>query len=63
MKYKKPAVEKIIAFSSANEESIEKFKTQFEKKGKGTLQIDVEVKDINNMLTCQGSFTWFIQAL
>jgi acyl-coenzyme A thioesterase PaaI-like protein len=63
MKYKKPAVEKIIAFSSANEESIEKFKTQFEKKGRGTLQIDVEVKDINNMLTCQGSFTWFIQAL
>jgi len=35
MKYKKPAVEKIIAFSSANEESVEKFKTQFEKKVEG----------------------------
>jgi hypothetical protein len=63
IKYKKPAVEKIIAFSSANEEAVEKFKTQFEKKGRGLLQIDVEVKDINDVLTCQAGFTWFVQAL
>ena len=63
IKYKKPAVEKIIAFSSANEEAVEKFKTQFEKKGRGSLQIDVEVKDINDVLTCQAGFTWFVQAL
>lgn len=63
IKYKKPAVEKIIAFSSTNEEAVEKFKMQFEKKGRGSLQIDVEVKDINDVLTCQASFTWFIQAL
>ncbi len=63
IKYKKPAQEKIIAFSSADEKSVEKFKVQFEKKGRGSLQIEVKIKDINDILTCQGTFTWFIQAL
>ena len=63
IKYKKPAIEKITAFSSAYEEAIEKFKAQFEKKGRGSLQIDVEVKDINDVLTSQATFTWFVQAL
>jgi acyl-coenzyme A thioesterase PaaI-like protein len=63
IKYKKPAQEKIIAFSSADEEAIEKFKAQFEKKGRGSLQISVEVKDINDVLTSQATFTWFAQAL
>ena len=63
IKYKKPAQEKIIAFSSANEEATEKFRLQFEKKGRGSLQINVEIKDINDVLTCQAVFTWFIQAL
>ncbi len=63
IKYKKPAQEKIIAFSSADEEAIEKFKTQFEKKGRGSLQINVEIKDVNDVLTCQATFTWFVQAL
>ena len=63
IKYKKPAQEKIIAFSSSDEEAIEKFKTQFEKKGRGSLQINVEVKDVNDVLTSQATFTWFVQAL
>jgi len=63
IKYKKPAQEKIIAFSSSDEEAIEKFKTQFEKKGRGSLQIHVEVKDINDVLTSQATFTWFFQAI
>jgi len=32
IKYKKPAQEKIIAFSSTDEEALMKFKSQFEKK-------------------------------
>ena len=63
IKYKKPAQEKIIAFSSADEEAIEKFRSQFEKKGRGSLQINVEIKDVNDLLTCQATFTWFVQAL
>ncbi len=63
IKYKKPAQEKIIAFSSADAEAIEKFRAQFEKKGRGSLQINVEIKDVNDLLTCQATFTWFVQAL
>ncbi|PHS55882.1 MAG: thioesterase [Sulfurimonas sp.] len=63
IKYKKPAVEKIIAFSSIDEEAVKKFKIQFERKARASLQVNVEVKDINDILTCQASFTWFIQAL
>jgi len=63
MKYKKPAQDTIIAFSSIDEEAVEAFKTQFEKKGRGSLQISVEVKDVNDVLTAQATFTWFVQAL
>ncbi len=63
IKYKKPAQEKIIAFASADEEAVKKFKKQFDKKGRGLLQIEVVIKDINDILTCHATFTWFIQAL
>jgi len=63
IKYKKPAQEKIIAYSSSDTEAVEKFKNQFDKKGRGSLQIKVAVKDINDVLTCQATFTWFIQTL
>lgn len=33
IKYKKAAQEKILAFASSDEEAVEKFKSQFEKKG------------------------------
>jgi len=63
IKYKKPAQEKIIAFASADEEAIKKFKGQFDKKGKSSLQIEVKIKDINDVVTCQATFTWFIQKI
>ena len=63
IKYKKPAQEKIIAYASTDEEAVEKFKSQFEKKGRGSLQIEVKIKDINDVLTCQATFTWFVQSL
>ena len=63
IKYKKPAQEKIIAIASTDGEAVEKFKQQFERKGRGSLQIEVEVKDINDVLTSQGTFTWFVQTL
>ena len=63
IKYKKPALERIIAYSFSNEDDIEKFKSIFDKKGRGSIQINVEIKDINDVLTSQASFTWFVQAL
>jgi acyl-coenzyme A thioesterase PaaI-like protein len=63
IKYKKPAQEKIIAFASIKKEGIEKFKLQFDKKGRGLIQVEVKIKDINDILTSEAIFTWFIQTL
>ncbi len=62
IKYKKPATQKITAISFVEEEAIEKFKSQFEKKGRALLQIRVEIRDINGVLTSEARFTWFVQA-
>lgn len=63
IKYKKTATQKIIAYSSSDKEVVEKFKNQFDKKGRGTIKVDVEIRDINDIVTSYATFTWFIQAL
>ena len=63
MKYKRPALKKIIAYSSVKEEDIVKFQEQFTKKSRGSIEVNVEIRDIDGVCTAQGSFGWFIQAL
>ncbi len=63
VKYKKPAVETIMAYARSEEESVEKFRLQLEKKGRASLEIYVEVKDSNDLLCTQATFTWFVQKL
>jgi len=63
IKYKKPAIEKIFAYASCDEEAIEKFKAQFLKKGRGSIEVSVEIKDINGLVTTQATFSWFVQKL
>ncbi|WP_456430948.1 PaaI family thioesterase [Nitratifractor sp.] len=63
VKYRQPARERIEAFSSADDEAIEKFRSQFGKKGRATIPIDVVVRDANGVVTCQATFTWFVQAI
>ena len=62
IKYKKPATQKIIAYSFVEEEAVEKFKQQFAKKGRALLQIRVEIRDIEEVLTCEARYTWYVQA-
>jgi len=62
IKYKKPATQKIVAYSFVEEEAIEKFKQQFAKKGRALLQIRVEIRDIEDVLTCEARYTWYVQA-
>ncbi len=62
IKYKKPALEKITAYAECTSEAIERFKEQFAKKGRGTIGVTVEVRDINDIVTSQATFNWFIQA-
>ena len=61
IKYKKPATQKILAYASIEDETIDKFKTVFEKKGRGSICVSVQIKDINDILCSEGEFSWFIQ--
>jgi len=63
MKYKKPALKTITARASVSQEDIEKFQAQFDKKGRGSLSVDVLVEDSDGVCTAQGTFGWFISKI
>jgi len=63
IKYKKPALEKILAFASIEDVAIDKFKMMFENKGRGSISVKVQIKDINDVLCSEGEFSWFVQAI
>ena len=63
LKYKKPATTKIFAQARCSEDELEKFRLQFDKKRRSTIEVFVDVKDSNNVLTCEGSFVFFVQGI
>lgn len=63
VKFKKPAVKNIIAYPSISDESHEKFNSQFAKKGRASISVDVDIKDIENTLTCTARYNWFVQKI
>ena len=63
VKFKKPAIKSIIAYPSITDESREKFITQFYKKGRATISVDVDIKDIENTVTCITTCNWFVQKI
>jgi len=60
IKYKKPALKELVATSTCRAEDIAKFKEQFEKKGRASLSLHVEVKDSDGVVTAVAEFSWFI---
>lgn len=63
IKFKKPALEKISAYAKVSDDVILKFQEQLKRKNRGTIQVEVEIKDINGLITSQSTFTWFIQKI
>lgn len=63
IKYKKPALKQIVSSAFCVEEDIQKFREQFDKKGRGSLLVSTEVKDIEGTVTANAEFTWFIQKI
>lgn len=63
IKFKKPATKSIIAVASVSSGSIQKFNDQISKKGRASISVDVEIKDIENTVTCVGKFNWFVQII
>ena len=63
VKYKNPARTSIYAVASIENEIRDKFLTQFIRKGRASIMVKVEVLDVEDVLTMQGEFTWFVQKL
>jgi len=63
VKFKKPAIKTIVAYPSITDETKEKFETQFTKKGRASISVDVEIKDIKNSVTCIAAYNWFLQKI
>ena len=63
IKFKRPAQSKIIANAQIDTDTKAKFETQFEKKGRATISVPVEIMDHEGTITMSGTYEWFIQKL
>jgi hypothetical protein len=63
IKFKKPANKKIVAYPSVTAEYLSKFDEQISKKGRAVISVEVQVKDVEDQVTCTGTFKWFVQQI
>ena len=63
VKFKKPATKTVSAHPMVSDEAISKFREQFNKKGRSSITVDVEITDSENVVTCIGTFNWFVQSI
>jgi len=63
VKYKKPAEQSVSAYSSVDDDSISIFRDQLTRKGRSTIEIAVEVKELDGTITCSGKFKWFVKTI
>lgn len=63
IKFKKPAQKDIVAYPHIEKESIDRFSEQFAKKGRASISVNVDIKDIEGTLTASGEFNWFVASV
>jgi len=63
IKFKKPAEKSVTAFPKISEESVSKFKTQFQKRNRSSIAVEVVVKDFEENVVCISTFNWFVQGV
>jgi len=63
LKFKKPAEQSIIAYPSITPEVEQKFNDQFTRKGRAGIAVNVEIRDVDDTISCSGTFNWFLQAI
>ena len=63
IRFKKPATKTISAQATVSHEAIAKFQGQFKRKGRSSISVNVEIKDSENVVTCVGTFKWFVQSV
>lgn len=63
IKYKKPATTAITAYPVVSDEAVSNFLDRLERKGRASITMDVELRDNNAVVTCRGSFNWYVQRI
>ena len=61
MKYRKPVEDMVYATADVSDTVLEKFETQFSKKGRGSITVSVVLKDGSEDVCATGTFVWFVQ--
>ncbi|MEA2029530.1 MAG: PaaI family thioesterase [Campylobacterota bacterium] len=60
IKYKLPATQKVYATATIDKEALDKFQSRFERKGRGGITVEVEIKE-EDKLIATASFLWYVQ--
>jgi acyl-coenzyme A thioesterase PaaI-like protein len=63
IKFRRPANTTLIAHPSVADEEIDKFRAQFERKGRSTIAVGVELKGADGEVVCTALFNWFVQGV
>ena len=63
IKFKRPAESRVKAYAVVSEESSKSLLEQLDRRGRGSIEVAVEVKDSEGKTTCSGVFVWFVQSI
>lgn len=63
VKFRQPAESSVSARASVPDTAISVFREQLSKKERGTIEVFVEIIDIEGAVTCSGTFKWFVRHL
>lgn len=63
LKFKRPAASDIGAYTRVSEEAVARFLEQLERKGRSVITVEVQIRDAADIVTCSGSFNWFVQRI
>ncbi|NOY63522.1 MAG: DUF4442 domain-containing protein [Gammaproteobacteria bacterium] len=63
VKFKRPATSTLCAYPSTEKATLTKFSKQITSKGRGTIRVDVELRDAEGMVVCVASYQWFVQKI
>jgi len=63
IKYKSPATTAITAYPMVSDEAVSHFLDRLERKGRASITMDVVLRDDNEVVTCRGSFNWYVQRI
>jgi acyl-coenzyme A thioesterase PaaI-like protein len=58
--YRQPATSQVTAFPTISDEAIRAFERRFARKGRATIEVEVEVKDQDGRVVCSGRFKWVV---